>query len=154
MATPFPIIYEAVNIDQLTKRLASIEKNTKPLWGKMNAAQMLAHLNIMFEMGLTDKHQPPKAFVRFILRTIVKKKLINEVAFKKNSRTAPDMIISHQPDFTAEKEVLLAYLAQLNEKGKDFFEQRNHPSFGTLTAHEWSNLFYKHIDHHLNQFAA
>jgi hypothetical protein len=36
--------------------------------------------------------------------------------------------------------------------GKEHFEGKESLSFGPMTAQEWNNLFYKHLDHHLNQF--
>lgn len=136
----------------LVERLNKLNFNTRNQWGKMNAAQMLTHINVMWDLGLTDKYKRPSAFVRFMLRNLVKDKLINEKPYKKNSRTAPEMIIKHQPNFLEEKQKVLDSLNQVFENGSSFFNQREHPSFGKLSSKEWSNLFYKHIDHHLMQF--
>ncbi len=147
-----PDLYSAAVKNRILNRLDCLTPDTKALWGKMNASQMLAHLNVMFELGLEQKHKRPNGFVRFMLQSFVKKGLINEAPYKKNSMTAAEMVIKHQPDFGAEKVRVLQYLKMIEEKGKGFFDQREHPSFGKLSAAEWSNLFYKHIDHHLHQF--
>ena len=34
----------------------------------------------------------------------------------------------------------------------DYFNGKESHSFGILTVTEWNNSFYKHLDHHLNQF--
>jgi hypothetical protein len=145
-------IFQQANLANLSERLDKLSQNRKPDWGKMNASQMLAHLNVMFELGLEEKHQPPNALLRFMLRAFVKNKVIGDKPYAKGSRTAPEMLIRHQPSFQAEKKRLTNYLVSLGEKGSTYFEQRAHLSFGKLSATEWSNLFYKHIDHHFKQF--
>ena len=145
-------IFQKKNGSLLIERLETLSSETKPQWGKMNAPQMLAHLNVMFELGLEEKHQPPNALLSFMLRVFIKNKVIGDKPYPKGSRTAPEMHIRNQPSFQAEKKRLTNYLVSLGETGNTYFEQRAHPSFGKLSATEWSNLFYKHIDHHFNQF--
>jgi hypothetical protein len=147
-----PIIYNNEVTKALCTRINLLNPNSDAKWGKMNVSQMLAHLNVMFELGLEQKHKPPNGFVRFMLQSFVKNKITNEVPYKKNSMTAPEMVIKHQPDFETEKSRVVNYLHNIEQNGKEFFDQREHPSFGKLNAIEWSNLFYKHIDHHLKQF--
>jgi hypothetical protein len=36
--------------------------------------------------------------------------------------------------------------------GETYFEGKPSPSFGKMTAKEWSNQFWKHMDHHFRQF--
>lgn len=44
------------------------------------------------------------------------------------------------------------YIKQTEAKGAVYFEGRETPAFGVLTAKEWCTQFYKHIDHHFTQF--
>ncbi len=147
-----PNIFTDAVRDSLSERINSLTEYSKPQWGKMNASQMLAHLNVMFELALEQKHKRPNAFVRFMLQSFVKNKIINEVPYKKNSMTAPEMVIKHQPDFQKEKNKVLENLVSIGNQSGSFLAQKEHPSFGVLSGTEWSNLFYKHIDHHLRQF--
>ena len=147
-----PNIYSDLVQEKLFERVNILTEYAKPQWGKMNASQMLAHLNVMFELGLEQKNKRPNFFIRFMLQSFVKSKIISEVPYKKNSMTAPEMIIKHQPDFETEKNRMLEYMMLVGNNGSSFFEQREHPTFGKLSATEWNNLFYKHIDHHLKQF--
>lgn len=147
-----PNIFHASVRQQLAARLSRLDAHTAPRWGKMNAPQMLAHLNAMFALGVEPPTQRTPAPVRFLLRALVKPKLVSDTPYAPNSRTAPEMRITHQPDFPAELARLQANLAKLDTLDEAFFAQRPHPAFGPLTATEWSQLFYKHIDHHLNQF--
>ena len=33
-----------------------------------------------------------------------------------------------------------------------YFDKKESHSFGLLSVKEWNTMFYKHLDHHLNQF--
>lgn len=145
-------IYSSTVSGELKKRVLQLNKNTAPHWGKMNAAQMLAHLNLMFKISLEDNPKRPPAFVRFIMQLIVKPIVINEKPYKKNSGTAPEMKVIGGVNFEAEQDKLISYLFEVSKKRRIYFENRVHPVFGKLTTEEWSRLFYKHINHHFEQF--
>src|SRR5690606_33062041 len=102
-----PIIFQDSVREELVQRIERISTQKRPQWGKMNAAQVLAHLNVMFELGLDENQKRPNAFVRLMLRSLVKNGVVNEQPYKKNSRTAPEMIIRNQPDFQREKQRIL-----------------------------------------------
>lgn len=118
----------------------------------MNAAQMLAHCSVAYEMVYTDKHKAPNGFAKFMLKAFVKKMVVNEVPYKKNSRTAPQFIIADDRNFEAEKSRLVDYITKTEELGAEHFDGKENISFGKMPEQEWNNLFYKHLDHHLNQF--
>ena len=134
------------------ERLNKLDASTKPLWGKMNAPQMLAHLNVAYEMLYDGIHKKPRAFMRFILKAMVKPTVCGPKPYPKNSRTAPQFIIADERDFEKEKARLTAYLDKVVAEGGSAFEGRESNSFGRLTADEWNTMFYKHADHHLTQF--
>ena len=149
-----PNIFKQNEISQLVARIDNLTPDSQRSWGKMDVAQMLAHLNVMFELALENKHPKPNQFVKLLLKTLVKGKIVSEKPYPKNSRTAPEMLIKEQRDFGIEKQRLIKYLDHISSKGERYFQNKEHPSFGKLTTKEWSNTFYKHITHHLNQFSA
>lgn len=55
----------------------------------MTSSQMLAHLNVQYEMVYSDKHPKPNAFVKFMLKTFIKKSVCGIKPYAKNGRTAP-----------------------------------------------------------------
>jgi hypothetical protein len=118
----------------------------------MNVAQMLAHSNVTYELTYENIHPRPNAFMRFILKSFIKKVVVGEKSYTKNSRTAPVFIISSEKDFAKEKERLIGYINKTQQLGEKYFEGRENISFGKLSAIEWNNMFYKHLDHHLTQF--
>ena len=145
-------IFDQAVTDELTARIEALNPDSQPLWGKMSVDQMLAHCSVAYEMAYTDKHPKPNALMRFLLKTFVKSGVVNEKPYPKNARTAPVFIISDRRDFEKEKSKLISYLQKTQELGSEHFEGKESPSFGAMTAQEWNNLFYKHLDHHLNQF--
>lgn len=151
---PIPNIFQAPTLLSLKDRIHTLTPQSQPGWGSMSASQMLAHLNVMFEFALEDKHPQPGFLMRTLLTAVAKKPVVSTKPYPKNSRTAPGMIIKGDPDFEVEKKRLLAYLEQVAQKGEAGFEQHAHPVFGQLSASEWSNTFYKHINHHLTQFSS
>jgi hypothetical protein len=90
--------------------------------------------------------------LRFILKNLVKKSFVNALPLKKNSSTAPEMLIKSPKDFEEEKSRLIAYLQKTVKMSEAFFDGKDHPGFGVMTKQEWNNFYYKHLDHHLTQF--
>jgi hypothetical protein len=145
-------VFNAVDVAELKDRINKLTPQTAALWGKMNVSQMLAHANVSYEMAYTDKHPKPNAFLRFILKAFVKNVVVGPKPYKRNTPTAKAFIIGDGRDFETEKVRLLNYLDHTLQLGKEHFEGRESLSFGQLTADEWNVMFYKHLDHHLQQF--
>lgn len=133
-------------------RINLINTDTKANWGKMNAAQMLAHCNVTYEMVYDNKHPKPNAILKFILKTLVKSKVVSEKPYPKNGQTAPQFLIKEDKNFKDEKQRLLDYIEKTKDLGAAHFDGKESHSFGALNIQEWNNMFYKHLDHHLNQF--
>ena len=147
-----PNIFSKSVSDEIIERINHLQPDTPALWGKMNAAQMLAHCNVTYEMVYEDKHPKPNAFVRFILKLLVKNKVVNETPYARNGQTAPQFVIKDSKNFDLEKSRLIQHIEKTRELGESHFEQKESHSFGKLTATEWNNMFYKHLNHHLSQF--
>ena len=137
---------------EVIERIENLTSETQPIWGKMSVAQMLAHCCVTYEMVFTDKHPRPNAFTRFMMKTLIKNIVTSEKPYVKNGRTARQFLIVEEKDFVSEKKRLINFIAQTQELGEQKFEGKESHSFGKLTAKEWNNMFYKHLDHHLNQF--
>lgn len=148
-----PSIFQSDVSDQLINRINKLTSETQPLWGKMNVSQMLAHCNITYELTYDNIHPRPNFVMRFILRSFIKKMVVSEKPYAKNSRTAPVFLITTEKEFNKEKERLINYIRKTHHLGENEFEGKENHGFGELTAIEWNNLFYKHLNHHLEQFA-
>lgn len=133
-------------------RLDKLESSTQPQWGQMNAPQMLAHLCVPYDLAYGKVDPGFGKLTKLMLRWFVKPSVVSEKPYSKNTRTAPIFKIEGDRNFDEEKSKLINYIKQTEALGSKHFEGRDYPSFGKMTASEWSNLFYKHIDHHFNQF--
>lgn len=145
-------IFNQADASEIIERINKLTPNTQGLWGKMTVDQMLAHCNVTYEMVYDNIHPKPNALMRFILKTFVKKSVVNEKTYPKNSQTAPQFIIKGDRDFETEKKRLVDYINKTQQLGETFFDGKESHSFGVLTKSEWNNMFYKHLDHHLSQF--
>ncbi len=145
-------IFNKSDLQVFINRVEELTPESKPIWGKMNAAQMLAHNNVAFEMAYDNIHKEPGFATKLLLKLFVKNAVVGPKPYPKNGRTAPQFIIEGNKDFNAEKKRLLDYLSKTNTLGAEHFEQRESHSFGKLTANEWNTMFCKHLDHHLKQF--
>ena len=144
------IIFDLQTVAQHVEQLAA---DTPALWGKMNAQQMLEHLELVLDISLgTIKidHEP----------TV--EKLEKSQAFLKGDYEMPRnfkaKFISENPqpckhhDIIAAKEVLLAKIDRYFEYYKDKDVQHLHPVFGWLPFDGWNRVHQKHFSHHFNQF--
>ncbi len=145
-------IFKQEVTEEIIERINKLENTTQPVWGKMTVGQMLAHCNVTYEMIYENKHSKPSSFIKFILKTFVKKTVVDESPYKLNSRTAPQFLMTDPKDFLNEKQRLISFIKKTQEKGENFFDGKESHSFGILKKTEWNNMFYKHLDHHLSQF--
>ena len=145
-------VFNAADVAELTNRINKLTPDTKGLWGKMAVGQMLAHCNVSYEMVYTDKHPKPNPVMKFILKVLVKEKVVGPTPYKHSNPTAPAFIIKEDRDFEAEKSRLIDHLNQTLQLGGAHFDNHESHSFGALTASQWNTMFYKHLDHHLQQF--
>lgn len=145
-------VFNPADVSVLIDRINKLTPTTAPLWGKMNVGQMLAHCNVSYEMVYTDKHPRPNVLMKLILKLLVKNKVVSITPYKPNNPTAPAFIITEDKDFEAEKTRLIDHINKTLQLGEAHFDKKESHSFGVLTAAEWNNMFYKHLDHHLRQF--
>ncbi|MFM2387288.1 MAG: hypothetical protein RL660_2045 [Bacteroidota bacterium] len=147
-----PSVFDASTVQALQARLSKLTAQTAPQWGKMNVAQMLAHCNVTYDMIYTDKYPRAGGFKKFLLKLVLKPIVTNEKPYRKNSGTAPEFKVAAEQDFNTQMQILTANLQRVQKDGLGAFEGRESNSFGPLTGIEWSNMMYKHLDHHLQQF--
>ena len=145
-------VFDPAVTAELIHRIEQLSPESPALWGKMSVDQMLAHCCVAYEMAFTNTHPKANPVMRFLLKTFVKAGVVNEVPYKRNLPTAPAFRIKSEKNFAEEKARLISFVEQTLAAGKSGFEGKESPSFGSLTAKEWNNLLYKHLDHHLTQF--
>ncbi|HMS34099.1 MAG TPA: DUF1569 domain-containing protein [Ignavibacteria bacterium] len=147
-----PNIFTKPVTDEIIQRINKLTPETNPLWGKMNVSQMLAHCSVSYEMIYENIHPKPNPFLKLILKTIVKRKVVTESPYPHSVRTAPQFLITDNRDFDKEKDKLIKYIIKTQELGENHFDNKESHSFGVLNKTEWNNMLFKHLDHHLLQF--
>lgn len=147
-----PNIFIKEIADNIIERINHLTVESKPEWGIMSVAQMLAHCNVSYEMIYENIHPKPSPFLKFILKILVKNKVVGEAPYQHNSRTAPQFIVKETKNFETEKQRLIGYINKTQQFGENYFDNKESHSFGKLKKTEWNNMLYKHLQHHLSQF--
>lgn len=147
-----PSIYNSQTTETTLKRLSSLTPQSQAQWGKMNAAQMLAHLNVSYDLAYEKINSPVSFFTKLMMKLFIKNIIVSEKTYPKNSRTAPVFIITDEREFEKEKALYVENIKETEKKGANYFEGKESSAMGKLTAIEWNNMFYKHTDHHFKQF--
>ncbi|MFY7912591.1 MAG: DUF1569 domain-containing protein [Emticicia sp.] len=147
-----PNIFKKSVSEEVIGRINALTPSTQGKWGKMSVSQMLAHCNVSYELIYENKHPKPNAFMKFILKLLVKNKVVSEEPYSQNGQTAPQFVVKEDKDFEIEKNRLINYIRKTQELGENYFDGKESHSFGALNITEWNNLFYKHLNHHLTQF--
>jgi len=144
-------LWDADSRRELVDRLNRVQPNAIPLWGKMNAAQMMAHLTGWMKMANGElkttikpkgpfRHPPLKQFI------------IYWAPWPKGVPTAPELISREKCDFAGERASFCRYMEAYETRPDPRATWPEHPAFGNMTTREWGVLGYRHTDHHLRQF--
>jgi Protein of unknown function (DUF1569) len=146
-----PDCFDPKETETLLDRMASLAPGSAAHWGKMDAAQMLAHCCIPYQQIQGELGGGP-AVLRFIARHFLKQAVVGEAPFKRSLPTAKAFRVADAREFERERQRLGAFIRAVHGQGAAAFEGRLHVAYGPLTARQWSNLLWKHLDHHLRQF--
>ena len=134
---------------EITDRINILTATTQHQWGKMDVAQMLAHVQIPMGVALGTNSVKGNWLMKLIL-PLFKKNLYDEKPWKQGLPTDQSFIMTGQSrDFDKEKNQLLDKINGFSESN---MINEKHPVFGKLTKDQWSKATWKHIDHHLKQF--
>jgi hypothetical protein len=142
-------LFEPAVKQEIEARINKLTSQSLPKWGKMNVAQMLAHLQEPMAIALDGKSVKVNWLMKMIF-PLFKSKLWDDQPYKQNLPTSPSFITyGSEKDFEKEKQGLLIMVSRFTEA--NILSDR-HPVFGKLTKENWSKATWKHIDHHLQQF--
>ena len=145
-------LFEPQRIAEIKQRLVSLKPDSARQWGKMTAPQVLAHCATGMEWALGDQ-RPPQMFIGRLIGGFVKSKALgNDEPLRKNSPTAPSMVVADKRDLNSERDRLNLLIDRWVVAGPTGCTTHPHTFFGKLTSDEWAILMYKHLDHHLRQF--
>lgn len=153
VAVTVPSLWEDAPRRELLDRLGRLAAETRPRWGRMNAPQMIAHVNDQFRMALGDLPTAPK-------RTPIRYPVVNSLfayvlPWPQGLPTAPELLMrldqatqaTWATELTTFKELLQRFAALPRATAWPV-----HPAFGNLSRKAWGKLGYRHTDHHFRQF--
>ena len=144
-------IFNAKVLTEIRQRIDRVEASSRHQWGKMNAAQMLAHCAKVLEMA-NGTNVPPRVFIGRILGPLVKPSILGERPMPHNRPTDKTFVIADDREFATEKIRLRDLVSDFGNAGETGCTSHEHSFFGRLSPQEWGILTYKHLDHHLRQF--
>lgn len=147
-----PSLFVPADLDALLARFRGLSPSGKARWGKMDAAQMLAHVNVALHAALGDTKEK-RVLLGYLFGGLAKRGALGEKPFGKGLPTAKSYVIRDPRDFGKEQAEALALVERLGRGGPAAITPHPHPFFGPLTRTEWDVLVWKHLDHHLRQFA-
>jgi len=146
-------LFDASSKDEILQRLSKLSPEAPRQWGKMSVPQMLAHCAAALEAGTGDNPRPQKLIGK-VFAPFVRKGLLGDKPFSRGSPTDPAFVVRDERDFAREREKVVALVEKFCARGRDEAGREIHSFFGRMTGEEWCRLMYKHLDHHLKQFAS
>ena len=147
-------LFEPATATEIKERIGRLGPGSTRQWGKMNAAQAMAHCATTMEWAVGDSFAP-RMFLGRILGPLVKSRVLKDDApMKRNTPTATSLVVADERDLGRERERLCALIDRFSVGGPQDCTRHAHTFFGSLTPEEWARLMYKHLDHHLRQFGA
>ncbi|HYJ38693.1 MAG TPA: DUF1569 domain-containing protein [Chitinophagaceae bacterium] len=137
--------------DEVLMRIGRVTADTKPLWGKMNAGQMMAHCQVPVRVSFGEAKLSGR-FFGILLGPWIKRVILSDKPFKKGLPTHKSFLVTDERNFEIEQGRLKECVQRFYDYGKEKIGKFPHPFFGKMTPDEWGTSMYKHLDHHLKQF--
>ncbi len=144
-------LLETNALAEALQRLEQLSPETKGQWGKMDVAQMMAHVSNGLELAMGEP-KPPRSLMGRLIGNFFKTKAFDDSPLPRNTPTDNSIRVTEPKLFLEEKARLSALLAKFNEGGVARVTNHPHFFFGSLTPEEWGKLQYKHLSYHFGQF--
>jgi len=143
---------DASTLPKFKERLGNIAPDTKPSFGKLDPAGLMAHLAVFVEMG-NGKHQE-KFIGNFLTKTRFFRWLaLDVIPWPKGTKVPDSLLPPARGDLEAERQKLFAELDEFvaNLRANPDRQVVN-PIFGEVGLDVWARLHGRHFEHHLQQF--
>lgn len=144
-------LFHPADCESLRRRFAELRADGPRHWGKMDAAQMLAHCARGLEEAMSDR-PAGQMFLGRLMAPLLRPMVLGRKPFRRNAPTSPRFVVADARDFDAELRRLAHLIDRYVQRGPDAAARVPHVFFGRLDGDQWGRLMYKHLDHHLRQF--
>ena len=146
-------LFDPTIANQVKTRVRQLGLHSERRWGKMSAAQTMAHCSASMGWAVGDAIPEQAALSSRLIGQLVKPMLLrNEIPMRRGSPTAKSLLVTEERDLAEERERLLELIDRFTVGGAARCTRNPHSFFGRLTPEQWAMLMYKHLDHHLRQF--
>ena len=145
-------LYSPETYQEVLNRIDQLSADTRPEWGKMNAAQMMAHCTAVQKVINGEEELKGTPFIAKLFKGMIRKVVVGDKPFSRGIRTHPQYLPASDSEFEAEKKELKLALERFIKMDQENRTLPDHPLFGTLSKDESGWSVYKHLDHHLTQF--
>ncbi|WP_272032377.1 DUF1569 domain-containing protein [Oceanobacillus kimchii] len=144
-------IFNQLHAEEIINRIDNLNSSSKPQWGKMDVAKMLAHCSSFQDIAMGNAF-PSRGWLGILIGKFAKPIFYNDKPLARNMSTIPTILILDEKEFETEKEKLKQKILTFQHNGPQKCTNHPHPFFGKLTSEQWGKGIYKHLDHHLKQF--
>jgi hypothetical protein len=144
-------MFRAPDKDEIVHRIHALRPDTPRQWGKMEAAQMLVHSQVGIQVALGDL-QLKRVWLGYVFGGFAKRHAVGPDPLRRGLPTGREFVIAGPRDLARERDVLVALIERFHSSGGKALV-RDHPFFGVMSGDDWDRLTWKHLDHHLRQFA-
>lgn len=146
-------LHNSIYFNEIIDRISRISVNSERKWGRMNAAQMQMHCNLILKVPLQKIYLPETNFLVKVVGIFTKKEIqIFNNGIPHNMPSFKKVIVNFECDFEDSKKELLKTLDEYWEAYETHHLPKNHVLFGAMDEKDWGFLEYKHLNHHLKQF--
>ncbi|MFW6286756.1 MAG: DUF1569 domain-containing protein [Candidatus Sumerlaeota bacterium] len=143
--------------DAYVEAVQRVDANTQPLWGKMTAHRMLAHLRLALEAAEKDE-QPTEPLEGSVLKRRLMRFFFFDLPtpWPKGKIKVPDRL-TPPPEhaFEMERDLVVAAIDRFLDLAEAEPNRTvRHPVLGDMTLDYWRRIHARHMQHHLKQFGA
>lgn len=144
-----PTIFDHGARAAIAARIEAVTATSRPLWGTMNAEEMLTHL--VQAMQTADGERATKRRWLPVRYPPLRQLIVYVLPWPKNAPTVPELVPAQPRAVTDGKRELLRLVQDIGARKlqRDWPE---HPAFGHVGRRGWGVLVWRHLDHHLRQF--
>ena len=137
---------------ELHPRIDALQHDRAPVWGHFTAPAMVAHVIAAFAAGLGELpvDAPRGPYSWYPMNLLV----IHVLPWPRGKARSPHEFLATLPGPWTEDIAKLHDLVERTGARGPAAEWPLSPAFGKLPGNSWGVLQYRHIDHHLRQFAA
>lgn len=144
-------IYAPEANQEIIQRIEKLNPSDTPIWGQMNAVEMLSHCNMAHQSILKAPLSAERPSLKQVVSKFIFFRIKNE--FPRFARGPRRFDMKGKVEAGAFEEEKSKYKHIIGKYAKvEGKIDALHPRLGRLSHAEWGRFVWMHADHHLRQF--